>query len=234
MKTTMKLFSKRNVLLASVVFFVSFVAYCAKSVHDSKEFFRPIILNQIRYNNLRRFDEVPEILPEDVVDSSGDPILSWRVVYALAVNRETDEWNPEPPLNLSKPWYDDGNLKAAKNKPYYFFFPFSSPGELQKGRKETTCVVRIKEVHERIKQSELTEQEKKKAYLVLLDKDDSFCWTRPYDVSWKDLASGKVKLINDPIIYMNAEGEVQSLEETPQTPEEWQDFCGFDDLAAED
>ena len=62
--------------------------------------------------------------------------------------------------------------------------------------------------------------------LVLLDERDSFCWTRPYDVSWKDLASGKVKLINDPIIYMNAKGEVRSLEETPQTPEEWRDFCG--------
>ena len=187
------------------------------------------------YNTLKQCYLTDGVFADDIVDSDGEPILSWRVVCANSI-KDAGEWNPTRPIDVSKPWHDDDNMKASKCKPYCFRFlsNLNSDGYDDEGREETTCLARIKEIHEQLKTGAATREELAgKAYLVLLAPEYAFRWTKPYDVSWKDLASGKVKLREDSA-YLTVDGCSPYLEEPPKTLEEWRDFCGVDDLAAED
>lgn len=156
----------------------------------------------------KQFYMADEVFADDIVDSYGVPIQSWRVAYANAIKDEFGEWNPTRPIDVSKPWYDDDNMKASKCKPdcFRFLSSLNSDDYDDKGREETTCLSRIKEVHEQLKTGAATKEELAgKAYFVLLAPEYAFRWTKPYDVSWKDLASGKVKLREDSV-YLTVDG----------------------------
>lgn len=226
-----RIFSRRKVLVFVGALFILHVLCFVVAFRDYVRASRRTCLIFALRNLLRWFSfGFPDNLPDDIVDEAGTPILSWRVAFSETLRQEgfyDDEDNPPGiPIDVSKPWNDPENLAAAKWKPPCYFHPDDFTGETV----STTCLVRIRETHEKIKKGELDEKDKKKAYLVLVDPENSVLWTKPYDVSWKELASGKVKLLKDQYqFYMNAEGQVWRLDKFPETHDEWVEFCGFVD-----
>lgn len=172
------------------------------------------------------------ILPDNICNFYGEEILSWRVAYALTFLSDVsfDEVSQTlKSIDLQSPWDSPSNLKLSTAKPQRFFYPSfekSTDGS-------RTCTVRIKEIHEKIKAGELSENEKKKAYIVLIAAKDSVPWMKPQDISWKDLAEHRVELFpycRTDAIYITAGGEMWNLreEEIPDSYEEWRNFCGTD------
>ena len=69
-----------------------------------------------------------------------------------------------------------------------------------------------------------------KAYLVLLSPENAVPWTQPFDVSWRDLASGDVKLYDrKPIVFVTADGKLWTTDALPDTLEGWKTFLGIDE-----
>ncbi len=195
--------------------------------------------------------EDPEYpLSEDILSSSGEPLLSWRVSFLLnneELFKDIDDngfnWNASCSVDKTKPWNDESNESALNSRPFFYFYPYYL--ESKCGNK--TCILRVKEIHEKIKFGTLREDEEKKAYLVLVDPKYAVPWTKPQDVSWKDLANGKVQLFTYPmelgkgkarvftfpgggsIRYYDTHGLGRYRDKAPETLEEWREFCGVDD-----
>ena len=54
---------------------------------------------------LKQFYMADEVFADDIVDSYGVPIQSWRVAYANAIKDEFGEWNPTMLLSRTiVPW----------------------------------------------------------------------------------------------------------------------------------
>ena len=226
-----RIFSRRKVLVFVGALFILHILCFVVAFRDYVRTSRRGLLIFALRNLLSWFSfGFPDNLPDDIVDEAGTPILSWRVAFSETLPQTGlygDEDNPPGiPIDVSKPWNDPENLEAAKWKPPCYFHPDDFNGETV----ATTCLVRIRETHEKIKKGTLDEKDKKKAYLVLVDPEDSVLWTKPYDVSWKELASGKVKLLKDPyLFYVDAERRTWRLDKLPETHDEWVEFCGFVD-----
>ncbi len=176
-------------------------------------------------------------LPEDILSSSGEPLLSWRVSYLLDLSNKDFfmndvtvkaylNWDSIGSVDTTKPWNDKSNEFFLNSRPFFYFYPFYLEPEC--GNK--TCLLRIKEIHEKIRSGTIQAGEEEKAYLVFVDPKYAVPWTKPQDVSWKDLASGKVQLFTAVRIrYYNVQGIQCILDKAPETLEEWREFCGVDD-----
>lgn len=169
--------------------------------------------------------------PDDVVDSTGEPLLSWRVQYAFERKNGYDYFSfgtTEKPLNFSQKWDAPENLTAAIPKPsvYFNLVETESCDALQ------TCVVRIKEVHNWVKTRRPTKYDKAlKVYFVVVSTEDAVTWTCPKDVSWTDLANGAVKLYGSgekSIAFVSADGSVWITDTLPDSVEDWKAFLGID------
>lgn len=170
------------------------------------------------------------ILPDDVCDPEGEPIMSWRTVVS-------DELTiPIPPeeqvcVNPRSPWNSPENLNAAKKKPARFYYPKNA----DHSDPTLTCVLRVREVHERLKENALRRDSSDNAprlpnallnvpYLVLVEPEFAVPWTSPRDLSWRDLAEGRVKPTIDTknrFWYLTPSGTGVNLQPLPQSPEEW-------------
>ena len=171
------------------------------------------------------------ILPDDVCDPTGEPILSWRTVVS-------DELSiPIPPEEQSDvdpraPWDSPENLKAAKKKPVRFNYPQKN----DRSDSTLTRVLRVREVHDRLKEIALRRDPAavdapsldraliNVPYLVLVESEHAVPWTSPRDLSWRDLVDGRVKLTTDSknrIWYLATCGLV-CLQPSPQSQKEWE------------
>lgn len=172
------------------------------------------------------------LLPENIRDNSGEEILSWRVALALGSLSEGGAGyipNTIKAVDLQSSWDSPHNLRTSTAMPRCFFYP--SFEESTDGNK--TCAVRIEEIHEKLKAGELPDNEKDKAYIVLISAKDSVPWMKPQDISWKDLAEHRVELFpygRHWAIYISAGGEIKDLprDKIPDSYEEWKSFCGTD------
>ena len=168
---------------------------------------------------------------DDVVDPSGNGLQSWRALSA----QKSEDWRlgtswkfgtPDKPLDMTKSWDDPENLAAALPKPEVYFYP----DETGASDEIRTCVVRIREIHEWLKATNPIDYDKAvKVYLVLVSPENAVPWTCPYDVSWRDLASGSVKLYDrKPIAFVAADGKRWTIDALPDTAEGWKRFLGID------
>lgn len=172
------------------------------------------------------------LLPENIRDNSGEEILSWRVTLALVCLSEGGAGyipNTIKTIDLQSSWDSPLNLRTSTAMPWCFFYP--SFEESTDGNK--TCAVRIEEIHEKLKAGELPDNEKDKAYIVLISAKDSVPWMKPQDISWKDLAEHRVELFpygRHGAIYISAGGEIKDLprDKIPDSYEDWKSFCGTD------
>lgn len=221
-------FSKRNCLILLIIVSIAYVSKCVNDFRHNREF----VIHFAQAQLLGRFLRLSPPLPEDVVDESGMPVISWRAVYYEMLQKEGMESAPLNLLDFSKSWDNPSNLAAASAKPDFFFHPKDS---IANGYGPLTCVVRIRETHEKIKEGTLLEKEKDKAYLVVVNPEYAVFWTKPYDVSWKELSSGKVELFKnkytDKICYVTADLSHMKSIKCPKNIEEWRSFCGYEDEA---
>lgn len=163
--------------------------------------------------------------PDDIFAEDGTPLLSWRVAYLLENARYYPEYlSKKHPFQLDESWNTEANLQAAKRKPNFFMYPY----RLEKKGNMKTCVVLVKEVAELKRTKKYEDRIKDKALVVLVDPEHAVQWTAPVDVSWKDLASGKIKSFNRDgyFFYVRCGGvSMEYLKRHPGSYEEWAALC---------
>jgi hypothetical protein len=183
-------------------------------------------------------------LPEDVISQEGEYLLSWRAALWKQYNTYPDKNTPQ--LNMSEPWYSQTNLRVP---PGMFGFPYQYRHKL----KMKTCVVMIKEIADEIRkyQSKPIETRKKvfnrlkgKAVVIILDPKYAVHWTEPVDISWKDLATGRVEPYkvrgSDRLMYIYCLryeallGVFRVKTVCPNSYKEWEELCGLSTQKAVD
>ena len=150
-----------------------------------------IILNYWEENGVTR-------LPNDVVSSTGEPILSWRV-RLLSVDPEGRKIK----IDETQSWDSPANAKALELRPYFYFYPICAdyypfPFSLfqkrywVKQQEPKTCLLRITEVQDALEAGvQLRDDD---PYLVMVDHQYAVPWTKPQDVSLREILNGNVEL----------------------------------------
>ena len=169
----------------------------------------------------------PEGFPENITSEDGKELLSWRVAFYLK-NLQILR-HGEANFDLAEPWTSETNQEAAIKRPFFCFNPYDRECKYEM----KTCLVCIKEIAELRKKDPHNEILRNKAIFVLVDPEYAVPWTAPEDISWKDLASGKIKLYvpyGTVIHYVKANNfEQDYTKDIPKTFDEWKDFCGIDE-----
>ncbi|MDR0391616.1 MAG: hypothetical protein LBH59_06895 [Planctomycetaceae bacterium] len=145
-------------------------------------------------------------------------------------------------LNMNESWDSQTNLQAALPKPVLYWCP------VQYGRRSgmKTCVMMIKEIADEIRkyQSESIETRTKifnklkgKIVIIIIDPKYAVPWAKPIDVSWKDLALGRVepykvrgrdgRMYICCLRYEHVLGVYRVITECPNSYEEWEELCGL-------
>lgn len=163
--------------------------------------------------------------PNNVKSPDGKPFLSWRVLVSKGVMKNDEELQK---LDLTKPWYDPEVARVITNSllccdPALHYpspaLPYSS----------TTRFVRIKEIDAAMREGSISHSAlRNKAYIVVLKPQYAFPAAKPYDVSWRELASGKVEIEGPPYRFCTVYGESLYRDNLPETEDGWQEFCGAD------
>ena len=137
-------------------------------------------------------------LPDDVLSETGEPTLSWRAVLTQEYRDEFVD-QVDAVVDLTKAWDDRANLPALKRRPVVF----SCPNGRAKGKenKTKTRVLRVKEVHEKLVEGAPVSDDC--PYLVLVDSEYAVPWTKPQDVSARDIIDGTVGLFFDDYLETN-------------------------------
>ena len=227
MKPFMKSLSRADKVVVAVSLLVVFVCFVQSCRERSR--YRQLFVwrygESTEISNLRvayrGIDGDSFILPDDIVSEDGEPLLSWRVALALLDARVSTSGlgTCDFPFKLDEPWDSPYNIPALEKKPQFCFFPYKDKGK-NKGK---TCLVRIKEVHEALKAGYDFGDDSRAAYVIFVDPESSVPWTRPQDVSIKDLASGKVKLFPTLCSFygdVNCGGRYLNDEDIPRTEDE--------------
>lgn len=150
-----------------------------------------IILNYWEENGVTR-------LPNDVVSSTGEPILSWRV-RLLSVDPEGRKIK----IDETQSWDSPANAKALELRPYFYFYPICAdyypfPFSLfqkrywVKQQEPKTCLLRITEVQDALEAGVQLHDDD--PYLVMVDNRHAVPWTKPQDVSIREILNGNVEL----------------------------------------
>jgi hypothetical protein len=167
------------------------------------------------------------------------PLLSWRVAFLqppgptdLSEKPLLEYRNTFSRFDLRENWLSLQNAEASKRKPGFYFFPYF----LETQDNTLTCMVLIKEIAEWKRSGNYDkEQIEEKALVILVDPKNAVPWTAPNtDVSWKDLASGKIKPFMDSkngyIYYLKAWNLSYGRLECPKTYEDWERLCGVPEM----
>ena len=154
-----------------------------------------IILNYWEENGVTR-------LPDDVVSSTGEPILSWRV-RLLSVDPEGRKIK----IDETQSWDSPANAKALEHLPDFCFYPWLAdfypfPFSLFQKRywekcwaeqqEPKTCLLRITEVQDALEAGVQLHDDD--PYLVMVDNRHAVPWTKPQDVSLREILNGNVEL----------------------------------------
>ena len=154
-----------------------------------------IILNYWEENGVTR-------LPDDVVSSTGEPILSWRV-RLLSVDPEGRKIK----IDETQSWDSPANAKALEHLPDFCFYPWLAdfypfPFSLFQKRywekcwaeqqEPKTCLLRITEVQDALEAGVQLHDDD--PYLVMVDNRHAVPWTKPQDVSIREILNGNVEL----------------------------------------
>jgi hypothetical protein len=235
------------VILAVIVlylfYFFGVMTPNAFRLHDG------LAINALSYNlncyMYHRCNDSDVFIPEDIVSEEGMPLLSWRVALTMEIANQ----NQKIPLafRLDETWDSKTNLGVALPRPPFYMYPHRLD---YRRKKIETCAVFIKEVADKLRQykPEATESEKffdqikGKAFLVILDPKYAIPWTKPFDVSWKYLATGKVELYKihtqngimiDCLTYDQPQevGYIKRIYrktiKCPESYKEWEELCGL-------
>ena len=166
--------------------------------------------------------------PNDITDSNGLPLLSWRVAFLQEISRCGEYGDILSRFNFQENWLSPQNLEASKQRPNFYFYPYY----LEKSKPTLTCMVLVKEIADWKRSGNYGKGHiQDKALVILIDPEYAVPWTAPTtDVSWQDLANGKIKpfVTNGYIHYLKA---WDLLPETgaakcPESYEEWENLCG--------
>lgn len=153
-----------------------------------------IILNYWEENGVTR-------LPNDVVSSTGEPILSWRVRLLSVVPKSWEERRIK--IDETQSWDSPANEAALELRPSFYFypwfadfypFPFTLFQKRQwvEQREPKTCLLRITEVQDALEAGvQLRDDD---PYLVMVDHQYAVPWTKPQDVSLREILNGNVEL----------------------------------------
>ena len=141
-------------------------------------------------------------LPDDVVSSTGEPILSWRV-RLLSVDPEGRKIK----IDETQSWDSPANAKALEHLPDFCFYPWLAdfypfPFSLFQKRywekcwaeqqEPKTCLLRITEVQDALEAGVQLHDDD--PYLVMVDNRHAVPWTKPQDVSIREILNGNVEL----------------------------------------
>lgn len=165
-------------------------------------------------------------VPDNIKSSEGETLLSWRVLVAKSLDHRNEALQN---LDLTKPWNDPEVEKSVAYSTPLCLDPTSNDGS-------TTRIVRINEIDSAMREGTLSRSSlRNKAYIVLLKPQYAFPVAKPYDVSWRSLASGEVELqelrLKKPLfIFCTVYGEIFYRERLPETEAEWQELCGTSDI----
>jgi hypothetical protein len=110
------------------------------------------------------------------------------------------------------------------DKPPWYYYPYYS----KKHRR--SCVVGIEEIMSLDKGMMIQDVFKKKAIIVVIEPEHAINWTEPKDISWKDLANGKIKPFyykNGYIMYIKIGDCTVETKRIPSSYLEWQQLCGI-------
>ena len=140
-------------------------------------------------------------LPNDVVSSTEEPLLSWRVPLLSAVQEREKERKIK--IDETQSWDSPANEAALELRPYFYFypifadfypFPFTLFQKRQwvEQREPKTCLLRITEVQDALEAGvQLRDDD---PYLVMVDHQYAVPWTKPQDVSLREILNGNVEL----------------------------------------
>ena len=140
-------------------------------------------------------------LPNDVVSSTGEPILSWRVRLLSVVPKSWEERRIK--IDETQSWDSPANKAALELRPSFYFypwfadfypFPFTLFQKRQwvEQREPKTCLLRITEVQDALEAGVQLHDDD--PYLVMVDNRHAVPWTKPQDVSIREILNGNVEL----------------------------------------
>ena len=140
-------------------------------------------------------------LPNDVVSSTEEPLLSWRVPLLSAVQEREKERKIK--IDETQSWDSPANEAALELRHYFYFypifadfypFPFTLFQKRQwvEQREPKTCLLRITEVQDALEAGVQLHDDD--PYLVMVDNRHAVPWTKPQDVSIREILNGNVEL----------------------------------------
>ena len=219
-------------LIAGILFFILLFLLYIRIFLFSANTTRLRRISQQISGSFAEFRDRPDVFsfPENILSERGEPLLSWRVAFLLEreeyYHPKISLWREnEPTFRINESWQSTNNEEAAKTKPNFCFYPYYLDSKIN----TMTCLVRIKEIAEFKKANPDSIILGKKALLIIVDPKFAVPWTSPRDISWKDLASGKVKPYMElgAICYARASDYAFFSDNNyPKTFSEWQNFCG--------
>ena len=173
-----------------------------------------IILNYWEENGVTR-------LPNDVVSSTGEPILSWRVRLLSVVPKSWEERRIK--IDETQSWDSPANEAALELRPYFYFypifadfypFPFTLFQKRQwvEQREPKTCLLRITEVQDALEAGIALHDDD--PYVVLVAPQHAVPWTKPQDVSIWEILNGDVELyrLGATTSYIDVKGDYYKCE----------------------
>ena len=218
-----KVFNKNILSILLITFLAVGLAYVCSVRSKRSNYYQNLQMEMNAVHNLNNGHE-KYLLPDDIVSESNKPLLSWRVAHLIDSSTNVNELG-DFQFSMNEPWNSPSNIPALKIKPPFVFFPAKG----KKNKQGDTCLSRINEVHELLKNGYSFDDNSEAAYLIIVDAAFSVPWTKPQDVSLKDLIKGNVRLFTDAYpAYCDVHGRFRYLDKVPENEKEWLNLCGMD------
>ncbi len=163
---------------------------------------------------------------QNVANNEGCEILSWRAkILEYAFDGESVSLFQK--VDYTSAWNSTQNMEFLQLRPQWCYYPYYS----KESRK--TCVVGIREILSLPRTQQILNVVKDKAIILVVAPEYAVEWTRPVDVSWEDLAKGKIAPYwpsdkdKDSLFYIRAGDGASLCRSIPKTFDEWRAFCGI-------
>jgi hypothetical protein len=175
-----------------------------------------------KINGLQEKYHNQNLLLNNIDSLNAEPLLSWRVDI-LQFSPEDKSQELFLKFNLKNLWNEEQNKNLLQFRPSWYYYPYYMK-EQQK-----TCILGIEEIMQLPQISKVREIVRDKAIIIVCSHEFAVEWTSPVDISWKDLANGKIKpyLLQNYLYYIKVgNGEFTSTL-IPKSFIEWQTLCGL-------
>jgi hypothetical protein len=191
-----------------------------------------MIQNALRMTGIAYFNKInglqekyhnQNLLLNNIDSSDTEPLLSWRVDL-LQYSPEHKSQALFIKFNLKNPWNGEQNKDLLQLRPSWYYYPYYMK-EQQK-----TCILGIEEIMQLPQIPKVQEIVRDKAIIIVCSHEFAVEWTSPVDISWKDLANGKIKpylLRKNYLCYIKAGNGEFTSQLIPKSFAEWQVICGL-------